>query len=84
MNVWACVRSTDDPNTNTPGLAARIEVLGIYTGEQKARARCRIADRDFISRLELNHDFPEELVPWPEAYYPLLQDCPAGPRKEGA
>ena len=84
--VWVCNRVTWDgegPNTNAPTIAARQECLGIYTDEAKARARCRIADRDFIAPLELDVDQPEDLIPWPEAYYPLLQDRPGGPRKEG-
>jgi len=86
MRVWVCMRVTwdgEDPNTNVPGVPARQECLGVYSDEAKAKARCRIADRDFIGVLELDADQPEELIPWPQGYFPLLQDGPGGARKEG-
>lgn len=87
MRAWICMRVTWEPgglDANPPNVPARQECLGVYSDEARARARCRIPDRDFIGPLELNADQPEELIPWPGGYYPLLQDGPGGPRKEGA
>jgi len=81
MRVWLCMRVTWS-GEDKPGLAGRQECLGVYTDEARARARCRIPERDFIGVLDL--DQPEELTAWPEAYYPLLQDGPGAPRREGA
>ena len=82
MRVWLCMRVTPAAD-DRPDLANRQECLGVYTDEARARARCRIPERDFIGVLDLDVDQSEELIPWPGGYYPLLQDGPGAPRKEG-
>ena len=78
MRVWICGRTTreathaDHAAVVGNSLAGRWELLGVYTSEEKAVARCRIPDRDFVGPAGLDVDFPERLITWPDARYPMV------------
>jgi hypothetical protein len=67
--VWVAARTHD---YRGPSKASAWEVLGIYSSEAAAAARCRVAGTDFVGPLSLDVDLPEELIEWPGAYHPLL------------
>ena len=66
--VWVAARTHE---YRGPLKASAWEVLGIYSSEASAAARCRVRDTDFIASLTLDVDLPEELTVWPGAYHPL-------------
>jgi|GEM_PF-1264251 len=49
------------------------DLLGVFTTEEKAIARCTRPASDFIGPVRLNDPLPEDPTPWPGAYYPHLQ-----------
>jgi hypothetical protein len=61
VKLWLAGRSADDEEW---------EVLGIYTTEERAVARC-VRGCDFVWPTEADVDFPEETEEMPEAYFPL-------------
>ena len=58
MTIWICGRTTDN-----------WEILGAFSTEELALARCT-RDNDFVAPLEVDKSLPEELMDWPELYYP--------------
>lgn len=48
------------------------EVLGVYTTEELAVARCSRCV-DFVAPIRLNDRLPEETTVWPGCYYPLVE-----------
>lgn len=49
---------------------AQFEILGLYSSEQAARARCETSI-DGIGPLVVDQDMPDESIAWPGAYHPL-------------
>jgi hypothetical protein len=66
--VWVAARNHE---YGGPGKASAWELLGIYTTEASAAARCRVRETDFIGPVTLDVDLCEAIVEWPGVYHPL-------------
>lgn len=68
MTIWVCGRTFPDV-VDAEGFCMW-ELLGLYSTEEAAVARCRSVN-DFVSPIPLDVDMPEERVLFPGAYNPL-------------
>lgn len=52
------------------GEPAAWQVLGVFDDHDRAVAACSTSD-DFVGPIQLNRRLPDDVVPWPNAVYPL-------------
>lgn len=75
MIAYVAGRVSESPTATPRELIPlqRWEILGVYSSRKKAEERCT-TDRDFVGPVPVDTDLPEELVTWPDAYYPLPKE----------
>lgn len=68
MKLWI-VGKTLNPDESED----RWEFFGVFDSEEKAVKACKDANY-FVGPVELNEELPSEAIPWPNSYYPVIEE----------
>jgi hypothetical protein len=75
MKLWICGRNIDKV---TVGEVKNWDIHGVFSSEEKAVSACRDYSY-FVGPVDLDEVLPEEVIAWPDSYYPKTSERPPKP-----